>query len=100
MPTEIKVCPSCGSAEIEVAVNKVHCKACDVTYKITPEGAKVDNLDPLDQDRKRISALEQEVQGLKAGAAHGPQSEEAEDEPLENQAGGFSIDNDDKPEGD
>jgi len=98
---EIKLCPSCGSAEIEVAGNKVHCKACDVTFKITPDGARVDNLDPLDQDRKRISALEQEIQGLKTGATRGPdEDEEIEDEPLEKQAGGINIIDDDKPEGD
>jgi hypothetical protein len=97
---EIKVCPSCGSAEIEVAGNKVHCKACDVTFKITPDGAKVDNLDPLSKDRERIDKLEKEVEGMKVGAAHEPQREEDEGESLEDQAGGFNLIDDDKPEGD
>ena len=44
---EIKNCPSCGSTEVEVAGNKVHCRACDVTFSITPQGAKVADLDPL-----------------------------------------------------
>jgi hypothetical protein len=62
---EIKVCPSCGSGEIEVAGNKVHCKQCDVTFTITPQGAKVTDLDPLGKDRERIAKLEQEVEDLK-----------------------------------
>lgn len=97
---EIKLCPSCGSADIEVAGNKVHCKACDVTFKITPDGARVDNLDPLSKDRERLDKLEQEVEGMKAGAAHGPQKETDEDEPLENQAGGVNLIDDDEPDPD
>lgn len=90
MPIEIKVCPSCGSGDIEVAGNKVHCKACDVTFKITSEGARVDNLDPLSKDRDRINKLEQDIETLKTGAAHGPQSEE--EVPLEDEAGGIIND--------
>jgi hypothetical protein len=96
---EIKVCPSCGSSEIEVAGNKVHCKACDVTFKITPDGAKVDDLDPLGKDRERISKLEQEVNAIKNyGGTHGPEVEKDEDA-LENQSGGFNLTDDDEPEG-
>jgi hypothetical protein len=100
MPTEIVVCPSCSSSEIEVAGNKVHCKFCDITFKITLEGAKVDNLDPLDQDRKRIDKLEQEVESMKSGIEHGSKIKENEDELLENQSGGFNLIDDDEPEGD
>ena len=96
---EIKVCPSCGSTEIEVAGNKVHCKACDVTFKITPDGARVDNLDPLSKDRERINKLEQEVEGIKTGTTNGTQNKEKDAEPLESQAGGFSVIDEDEPEG-
>ena len=96
---EIKNCPSCGSADIEVSGSKVHCKGCDVTFKVTPDGAKVDNLDPLGKDREKISELEQEVKALKAGAAHGPETEEDEDKPLEEESGGINIIDNDEPEG-
>jgi hypothetical protein len=98
MATEIKVCPSCTSPDIEVAGNKVHCKACDITFTITPQGARIDNIDPLDKDRKRIDGLEQEIKVLKAGAANDPQKE-TEDEPLEKQCGGINLIDDDEPEG-
>ena len=99
---EIKICPSCGSTEIEVAGNKVHCKACDVTFKVTPDGAKVDNLDPLSKDRERLDKIEQDVNELKKRGINGQAreaDEETEDEPLENQAGGFNLIDDDEHEG-
>jgi hypothetical protein len=64
---EIKVCPSCGSTEIMVAGNKVHCAGCDVSFQITAEGAKVLDVDPLGKNRKRLDQLERDIEELKRG---------------------------------
>lgn len=101
---EIKVCPSCGSPEIEVAGNKVHCKACDVAFKVTQDGARVDDLDPLSKDRERLEKLEQDLGELKRGK-NGDKSgdgdnETEEDKPLEEEAGGINFTNDGGSEND
>ena len=99
---EIKVCPSCGSPEIEVDGNKVHCKACDVTFRITPDGAKVDNLDPLSKDRERLDKIEQDVKEIKNRGPHG-QAPEANEETEGPEDDGFGIEilpDDDKPKSD
>jgi antitoxin (DNA-binding transcriptional repressor) of toxin-antitoxin stability system len=73
----IEHCPSCGSTEITVAGNKVHCKPCDVTYMVTAQGATVADLDPLGKDRERINKLVQDVEDLKKrGNDAGQQAEQ------------------------
>ena len=101
---EIKVCPSCGGTDIEVAGNKVHCRGCDVTYKVTPEGSRVDNVDPLGKDRERIKKLEAEVEDLKKRGSNGQASQEDEgddEQPGESDNDGIvKITDDDEPEAD
>lgn len=94
---EIKNCPSCGSTEIEVAGNKVHCRACDVTFTITPQGAKVADLDPLGKDRERINKLEQELSDLKAKAYGKKNKTDDEDEIEAEEQGGIIRVEDDEP---
>jgi uncharacterized Zn finger protein (UPF0148 family) len=94
----IEHCPSCGGPEIEVAGNKVHCKACDITFTVTPQGARVADLDPLGKDRERISKLEKEVEELK-NPNRGTDASEIEEEADDEECEGFiKITDDDKPE--
>lgn len=85
----IKNCPSCGSSEIEVAGNKVHCTGCDVTYRITEDGARVDNLDPLSKDRERLSKVEQDIEELKRGKTQTTTKNDTKDDDGENEPVGF-----------
>lgn len=62
---KIEFCTSCGSREIKVTGNKFYCPVCDVTYKVTEDGTKVVNADPLGKEKARIAALEGDVAELK-----------------------------------
>ena len=76
---ELKMCPSCGSKEVDVSGNKIHCRECDITFEISSQGAKVQDLDPLGKDRERIAKLESEVEELKRGKIQpGKQTDEVE----------------------
>ena len=97
---EIKNCPSCGSTEVEVAGNKVHCRACDVTFSITPQGAKVADLDPLGKDRERIAKLERDLAELKGKQNEVREKIDGEDEDgikAEENGGIIHIVEDDEP---
>lgn len=95
---ELKHCPSCGSSEIEVAGNKVHCRGCDVTFAVTPDGARVADVDPLHKDRQRLDKIEQDVAELKKakGKKGDIQEQESEGE-ADEEDGGIIKFTDDEP---
>ena len=65
MVNKIKHCPSCGGTQIEVAGNKILCRACEITFTVTDEGARATDIDPLTKDRQRLDRIEKDVAGLK-----------------------------------
>ena len=82
MPPKIKIefCTSCGSQDIKVTGNSFYCPDCDVTYKVTAQGTKVVESNPLGKEKARVDQLEQDVAELKGQKEPGP-------EPIEPAAG-------------
>lgn len=80
-PIKIEFCTSCGSQEIKVTGNKFYCPDCDITYKVTAQGTKVVETDPLGKQNARLDQIEDDVAQLKVGS-------EPEPEPAEPAAGG------------
>ncbi len=69
---KIEFCTSCGSQEIEVTGSSYYCPACDVTYKVTAQGTKVVDSNPLGKQKARVDQPEQDVAELK-GKEPGPE---------------------------
>ena len=66
-PKKIKIefCTSCGSQDIKVTGNTYYCPDCDITYKVTAQGTKVIDNNPLGKEKARLDALEEDVAELK-----------------------------------
>ena len=97
MPPKIKIefCTFCGSQEIEVTGNKYYCPNCDVTYKVTTQGTKVVDSNPLGKEKARVDQLEQDVAELKGNKEPGPGPADPADPkpgPIEPAAGGEDED--------
>lgn len=77
-PAKIKIefCTSCGSQEIQVTGNSYYCPDCDVTYKVTTQGTKVIDSNPLGKEKTRLDQVEKDVAALKGKQE--PGSEPAE----------------------
>jgi len=71
---KIEHCTSCGSTNIEVDGNQYYCPDCDKTAKVTEQGTKVIDKNPLGKEKARIDQLEDDVAELKGKE---PQSEPA-----------------------
>ncbi|MBA7496450.1 hypothetical protein ES702_07058 [subsurface metagenome] len=67
MPTKIKIehCTSCGSTNIKVDGNQYYCPDCDKTAKVTEQGTKVIDKNPLGREKARIDKIEDDVAKLK-----------------------------------
>ena len=87
MPAKIKIefCTSCGSQAIEVTGNKYYCPDCDVTYKVTTQGTKIVDANPLGKEKARVDQLEQDVAELKGNKE--PGAEPAEENGIATEAG-------------
>ena len=70
---KIEFCTSCGSQEIEVAGNTYYCPDCDVTYKVTTQGTKVVDSNPLGKEKARLDQCEQDITELKGQKEPGPE---------------------------
>lgn len=100
MPPKIKIefCTSCGSQDIKVTGNTYYCPDCDVTYKVTTQGTKVVDSNPLGKEKGRIDQLEDDVAELKGQKEPGPESAEP---PAggEDDVSAHVDENEDEPEG-
>ncbi len=97
-PTKIKIefCTSCGSQDIKVTGNTFYCPDCDITYKVTAQGTKVIDSNPLGEEKARLDQCEQDIAELKEQKEPGP-------DPIEPDAGGDDTSahvDDDEPEPD
>lgn len=99
MPAKIKIefCTSCGSQDIKVTGNNFYCSDCDVTFKVTTQGTKVIDGNPLSKEKDRIDQLEQDVADLKGNQEPGSEHPPKPAEPAEPAAGG---EDEDEPEQD
>ena len=77
---EIKHCPNCGGDKIKVSGDNVYCKFCDVTLNVSDGVAIVTDADPLAEQNKRISKVEQDIDVLKTAAGRS-QAEPIVEEP-------------------
>lgn len=66
-PKKIKIefCTSCGSQDIKVTGNTYYCPDCDITYKVTTQGTKVIDSNPLGNQKARLDQCEQDIAELK-----------------------------------
>ncbi len=66
-PTKIKIkfCTSCGSQDIKVTGNTFYCPDCDITYKVTAQGTKVIDSNPLGKEKARVDQCELDIAELK-----------------------------------
>jgi len=83
MPAKIKIefCTSCGSQDIKVTGNSYYCSECDITYKVTSQGTKVVDSNPLGKDRARLDKVEQDVAELQGQQEPGSEPTEPADPP-------------------
>jgi len=67
MPAKVKIefCTSCGSQDVKVTGNTFYCPDCDITYKVTTQGTKVIDSNPLGKEKARLDQLEGDVAELK-----------------------------------
>ena len=74
MPAKIKIefCTSCGSQNIKVTGNTYYCPDCDITYKVTTQGTKVIDSNPLGKEKARLDQCEQDIAELKGQKEPGP----------------------------
>jgi hypothetical protein len=104
MPPKIKIefCTSCGSQDIKVTGNTYYCPDCDINYKVTTQGTKVVDTNPLGKEKARVDQLEQDVAELKGNKEPGAEpaekgiATEAGDKAESRAAGG--EDDEDDPE--
>lgn len=82
-PPKIKIefCTSCGSQDIKVTGNTFYCPDCDITYKVTAQGTKVIDSNPLGKEKARIDRLEDDVAELKGNKKPEPESPEPAEPP-------------------
>lgn len=73
MAIKIEYCLSCGSKDIKVTGNKFYCPDCDITYKVTAQGTKVIETDPLGKEKARIDQIEKDIAHLKGEKEPGPE---------------------------
>ena len=59
-------CPSCGG-EALIAGDEITCETCDAVYTITEKGARVKEVGAIDQIRKDIDGLKQQIAQPAAG---------------------------------
>ena len=78
MPEKIKIefCTSCGSQDIKVTGNKFYCPDCDITYKVTTQGTKVIETNPLGKEKARLDQCEQDIAELQGQKEPGPEPAE------------------------
>lgn len=93
---KIEFCTSCGSQDLKVTGNTYYCPDCDVTFKVTTQGTKVVDSNPLGKEKARIDQLENDVADLKGTKEPGPGPAEpaapaASDEEEEEQDGFITI---------
>lgn len=100
MPAKIKIefCTSCGSQDIKVTGNNYYCPDCDVTFKVTTQGTKVVETNPLGKSKARIEQLEEDVAELKGNQEPGSEQPPKPTEPAE-PAGGGEDEDEDEPDG-
>lgn len=79
MAKETVFCPNCGRRAEQSGTNKIYCEICDTEFKITPAGAKVENLGKLADIEKRVAALEGKT------PAEDPPDDHQEDPPDDHQ---------------
>ncbi|MBA7523272.1 hypothetical protein ES705_15395 [subsurface metagenome] len=74
MPAKIKIefCTSCGSQDIKVTGNIFYCPDCDITYKVTTQGTKVIDSNPLGKEKARLDQVIQDVAEIKGQKPPGP----------------------------
>ena len=58
---DIQACPSCAGKIQKVANGKFYCEACDVIFRITREGPKVETVAPLNALTQRVTDIEQQI---------------------------------------
>ncbi len=82
-PTKIKIefCTSCGSQDIKVTGNTFYCPDCDITYKVTAEGTKVIDSNPLGKEKARLDQCEQDIAELKGQKEPEPEPPEPAEQP-------------------
>ena len=97
MPAKIKIefCTSCGSQDIKVTGNTYYCPDCDITYKVTAQGTKVVDANPLGKEKARVDQLEQDVAELKGTKTQAAAAEPGPG-PIEPAAGGDDEDESDQ----
>lgn len=93
-PTKIKIehCTSCGSTNIKVDGNQYYCPDCDKTAKVTEQGTKVIDKNPLGREKARIDQLEDDVAELKGEKNPGPDPAEPNDQFIEEHPEPTAID--------
>ena len=86
-PKKIKIefCTSCGSQDIKVTGNTYYCPDCDITYKVTAQGTKVIDSNPLGKEKDRIDKCEQDIAELKGQKPAEPAEPAKPAEPAEPQ---------------
>ena len=77
---EIEHCTSCGSTNIKVEGNQYYCPDCDKTAKVTEQGTKVIDKNPLGKEKARIDRIEKDVAELKGEKEPGAESTEPDDQ--------------------
>lgn len=82
---KIEFCTSCGSQDIKVTGNSFYCPDCDISYKITAQGTKVIDSNPLGKEKARLDQMEKDVAELKGQKEPGP--EPAEEKGIATEAG-------------
>lgn len=97
MPAKIKIefCTSCGSQDIKVTGNSYYCPDCDITYKVTTQGTKVIDKNPLGKEKARMDQMEEDIAELKetkepgTGPAEPAEPAASEDDEDESEPDGF-----------
>lgn len=96
-PTKIKIefCTSCGSQHIKVTGNSYYCPDCDISYKVTTQGTKVIDSNPLGKEKARLDQVEQDIAQLKGEKNPGPAEPEPGGDDDVNHLGDKNKDEDD-----
>ncbi len=84
---EITACPSCTGAIEPLKGGKFFCSTCDVVFRITREGPRVEKIGALEQLTERVESLEKTIDPTKspytdpkpAPSSSGPVEDPAED---------------------
>lgn len=95
---KIEFCTSCGSPDIKVTGNTFYCPDCDITYKVTTQGTKVVDSNPLGKERARLDKAEQDIAELKGQKEPGPGPAEPDDQFIKDHPEPTAMD-EDEPDG-